>query len=99
VTDAIERAKELGTLNKIDRSHQYTRPDNPELLRSLNQAWTNIRVLENGRHQDALIIHKLHERVGRYRIITIALTSILTSLAWEGCKVVVPRLLWWFGIA
>ena len=98
MNNAVERAKEVGTLNQFDRSRQYTRPDNPELLRSLNEAWTKIRLLENGRRQDARIIDGLQGRLKRYKVVNIALTSILTGLAWEGLKLIVPALLRWLGI-
>jgi hypothetical protein len=35
--------KQLGTYKKIDRSAQYARSSNDELLRSLNSAWKTIR--------------------------------------------------------
>jgi hypothetical protein len=98
MNNAVERAKEVGTLNQVDRSRQYTRPENPELLRSLNEAWTKIRLLENGRRQDGRIIDALQGRLKRYKVVNIALTSILTGLAWEGLKLIVPALLRWLGI-
>jgi len=91
--NARERAKSLGTLDAIDRSRQYTLPDLPEVLRSLNEAFTKIRILESGRRKDAEIIKKLHDRLTRYHSVTIALTSILTGLAWEGLRALLAHLL------
>lgn len=96
--NAVDRARELGTLGAADRSRQYTSPSAPDLLHSLNTAWEKIRLLESGRRQDALVISGLRERVKRYKIINIALTSIVTGLAWEGLKLLVPALLFWLGL-
>lgn len=71
----------------------YARASNDELLRSLNEAWTKIRALEKelAKKDEAIAIlrHELAQskkKTRRYRISTIALTSVITGLAWEGVK-------------
>jgi hypothetical protein len=83
----------LGTLNALDRSKQYTRASNEELLRSLNEAWVKIRVHERELAAKDKLIAELSRKLGeskdlarRYRITTIVLTSIITSLAWRGVE-------------
>lgn len=78
--------KRIGTYNQVDRSKQYTRADAPELLRSLNEAWTKIRTLERALILKEKEIGDLRKLVKRYRIANIVLTSIVTGLAWEGLK-------------
>jgi hypothetical protein len=101
VTDAIERAKELGTLNKIDRSHQYTRPDNPELLRSLNEAWSKIRTLEAASLRKDNEIATLHNRLGKKWIgnLVAGLISAGVALAWEIGTKFAPIVMRWLGLA
>lgn len=89
----------LGTLNALDRSKQYTRASNEELLRSLNEAWTKIRICEKElRAKDQQIaqlrvdLAKKAKLAGRYRITTIVLTSIITSLAWRGMEALMGML-------
>lgn len=88
-----ENLSKLGTLNALDRSKQYTRASNEELLRSLNEAWVKIRVHERELAAKDKLIAELSRKLGeskdlarRYRIITIVLTSIITSLAWRGVE-------------
>jgi len=81
--------KRLGTYNAIDRSKQYTRADNAELLRSLNEAWTKIRTCEKSIGQKDAAIVELKKQLGRYKVVNIALTSIVTTLAWEGLKALI----------
>ena len=71
----------------------YTRASNDELLRSLNEAWTKIRALEKELAKKdaeiAVLHHELsqsNKRTRRYRISTIALTSVITGLAWKGVE-------------
>lgn len=71
----------------------YARASNDELLRSLNEAWTKIRALEkelaNKDEAIAVLRHELaqsNKRTRRYRISTIALTSVITGLAWKGVE-------------
>jgi len=85
----IEKAKQVGTLNATDRSRQYTALTDAELLRSLNEAWTKIRCLEKSNLTKDADIAKLKKKLSRYRIVNIALTSILTTLAWEGLQALV----------
>jgi len=57
ISAEIERAKRLGTYNKIDRSKQYEgRYSSEALLRSDNYQWQRLRRLENVRLRDGLII-------------------------------------------
>ena len=90
--DAIRFAHAVGTYNAVDRSRQYENPDNHELLRAVNDAWSKIRLLENSATQKDLAILNLERRVSRYKIANIALTSIVTGLAWEGVKALVAYL-------
>jgi hypothetical protein len=76
----------------VDRSKQYENPDNHELLRAVNEAWSKIRVCEKAITSKDLAILNLEQRVSRYKFLNIALTSILTGLAWEGVKALVAYL-------
>ena len=90
--NAISKAQNLGTYNALDRSQQYQGVETPELLRSLNEAWTKIRNLEReGCTKDSEILSLKHS-VTSYKVANIALTSIITGLAWEGIKYVLPLL-------
>lgn len=91
-------AQRAGTVNLIDRSRQYTRADSPELLRSLNEAWSKIRRLEQQGAQKDLAITTLQARVRSYRFGLVLLTSIVTTLAWRGVEVLGPMLLRYFGM-
>lgn len=101
MTNAIARARELGTLNQVDRSRQYTRPENPELLRSLNEAWSKIRTLEAANLRKDNEIATLHNRLGKKWIgnVMTALISAGVALAWEIGTLVGPIALRWLGIA
>src|ERR1017187_1842879 len=89
---AITRAHNLGTYNAMDRAAQYQAVEQDEMLRSLNEAWTTIRNLQReGGNKDAEIL-KLKHRVSSYKIANIALTSIITGLAWEGIRFLLPFL-------
>jgi hypothetical protein len=90
--DAIRLAHAVGTYDKVDRSKQYENPDNHELLRAVNEAWSKIRVCEKAITSKDLAILNLEQRVSRYKFLNIALTSILTGLAWEGVKALVAYL-------
>jgi hypothetical protein len=89
---AIERAREVGTLNAADRSLQYTKVSNGELLRAVNEAWTKIRTCEKQLQAKEQDIANLRKLLTRYRWMNIALTSIITGLAWEGIKALVTIL-------
>ena len=91
-------AQKLGTVNLIDRSRQYTRADAGELLRSLNEAWAKIRRLEGEGIRKDVELGILHVQVRRYRGSTILLTSIVSGLAWEGLKYLLPIALRYFGL-
>ena len=91
-------AQKLGTVNLIDRSRQYTRADSGELLRSLNEAWAKIRRLEGEGIRKDVELSLLHARVRHYRGSTILLTSIVSGLAWEGLKFLLPIALRWLGV-
>jgi len=87
-----------GTWNAIDRSKQYTRADNGELLRSLNEAWSKIRKMENSLIKKDVEIGVLRGKIQRTKIVNIALTSIVTGLAWEGLKFVLPLIARYLGL-
>jgi hypothetical protein len=92
VTDehlAVQKAKAIGTYNALDRSRQYTQPENPELLRSLNEAWSKIRTCEKELRTKDQDIQQLRKRLKSYRVANIALTSVITGLAWEGLKALI----------
>lgn len=91
-------AHKVGTVNTVDRSRQYTRADAGELLRSLNTAWSKIRLLESALNRKDVELGMLHVSVRRYRGSTILLTSIVSGLAWEGLKFLLPIALRYFGV-
>lgn len=91
-------AEKVGTVNTIDRSRQYTQADAGELLRSLNTAWSKIRLLESALNRKDVELGMLHARVRRYHGSTILLTSIVSGLAWEGLKFLLPIALRYFGV-
>lgn len=97
-TQVPAQAVKVGTINAIDRSRQYTRADAGELLRSLNTAWSKIRLLESALNRKDVELGMLHARVRRYRGSTILLTSIVSGLAWEGLKYLLPIALRYFGL-
>jgi hypothetical protein len=86
------------TYNAIDRSKQYTRSDGPELLRSLNEAWSKIRRLEQSNLQKDVEIGLMHTKVRSYRVIRTAVISVCTGLAWEAAKFLGPIILRWLGL-
>jgi hypothetical protein len=88
MTDALEHAKACGTLNAVDRSKQYTEMDHVLLVRAVNEAWTKIRANEKAAAKDQ-DVQLLKRQLQRYRLINIALTSIITGLAWEGLKALI----------
>ena len=88
MTDALEHAKACGTLNAVDRSKQYTEMDHVLLVRAVNEAWTKIRANEKAAAKDQ-DVQLLRRQLQRYRLINIALTSIITGLAWEGLKALI----------
>jgi len=84
---AIHHAKQLGTLHALDRSRQYPLDDPEKLKKAVNEAWTKIHHCEKELILKDSAIAELEKRVSRYRVVNIALTSILTGLAWEGLRV------------
>jgi hypothetical protein len=60
-----EIAVRVGTVNAIDRSKQYTRADNAELKRSLDELWAQKRLLENAIRDRDKQIDELHSRVAQ----------------------------------
>lgn len=84
--NAIERAKQLGTYNAIDRSRQYERVSDAERDRAVNEAWTKIRTCEKKIEAKEADIAHLRKQLRSYRIINNVLTSIITVLAWQGLK-------------
>ena len=90
MVDAIEHAKACGTLNALDRSKQYTEMDNVRLVRAVNDAWTKIRICERSILAKEQDIKLLRAQIRRYRVKNMALTAVLTGLAWEGLKALVP---------
>lgn len=93
IMDAISRAHLVGTFNQVDRSKQYEDPTNHELLKSLNEAWSKIRVCEKSILAKDARIAQLESRVSRYKVVNMALTSILTYLAFEGVKFIAAYVL------
>jgi hypothetical protein len=83
---ALEKASEAGTLHADDRSAQYDKATNAQLLTAVNEAWTKIRKCEKSLGEKDAAIEELKRKARNYRIVNIALTSILTGLAWEGVK-------------
>jgi|SRR5579859_7074037 len=90
-------AQRVGTVNAVDRSRQYTRADNPELLRSLNEAWSKIRLLESSNARKDVELGLLHDKVRRYRVGYMTLVAIVTGVCWEGVKAMAPIALRWLG--
>lgn len=90
--DPISKAHLVGTFNAIDRSKQYQGVTQEELVNQVNTAWAKIRVCEKSiTSKDARILD-LEQKIKRYRWANIALTSIITGLAWEGLKALVAYL-------
>lgn len=87
--NALEHAKACGTLNAADRSAQYPLNTEKQIIAAVNLALTKARINEK-----ALIAKADNEQLRRqlrnYRLVNIALTSILTGLAWEGIRALVP---------
>lgn len=91
--NAIAKAHLVGTFNQVDRARQYEDPTAPELLRSLNEAWSKIRVCEKSILTKDARIADLEKKITSYKIKNIALTAILTGLAWEGVKFIAAYVL------
>lgn len=91
--DAIAKAHIAGTLNQLDRSRQYESAGAPELLRSLNEAWSKIRVCEKSILAKDARISELESKVTTYKVKNMALIAILTGIGWEGVKVIAAYVL------
>ena len=61
--DPLQLASQLGTLNASDRSKQYRRSDNDELLRSLNELWKTARLNEAALRDRDKQIAELHKEL------------------------------------
>jgi hypothetical protein len=83
---AIEKAKQLGTYNAIDRSRQYERITDAERDRAVNEAWAKIRTCEKKIENKEADIKHLREQLSKHRIVNVTLTAIITVLASEGLK-------------
>lgn len=96
---ATEYAKRIGTYNSPDRSRQYPLNDPDQLRDAVHKCWVKVHALEaankeleaSGTLKDEEI-EILKTRVGRYRLKYLALSSILTGLAWEGIRALIPVL-------
>ena len=90
--EAVTKAHEVGTYGAIDRSKQYQGVSQSEMLEQVNLAWSKIRALEKSATDKDLAILNLETKLRRERLVNIALTSIITGLAWEGLKVLIEFL-------
>jgi hypothetical protein len=97
VNDPRLIAQRLGTFNAVNRAPQYTRADNGELLKSLNEAWANIRRCESSLLKKDAEIARLRDKLRSYRGGMIALTSVISGLAWEGLRYLLPIALRYVG--
>jgi hypothetical protein len=86
IVSAVEKAKEIGTYGADDRSAQYPLLDQKLVRKAINECWTKVHQLETAGKQKDLQIAELRQKVKRYRWANIALTSVITGLAWEGLK-------------
>lgn len=87
----------LGTFNAIDRSKQYTRADNEELLRSLNEAWTKVRTLEAlDREKDKAIADLRIDKRKLFKLLAASIggASLVTVLLMEFLKALITYLTW-----
>ena len=87
IIQATQKAKEVGTYDQVDRSRQYSDASQIDLLRSLNDAWSRIRILQTENSKKDLAISQLHNKLKRSQTVNIALTAIITTLAWKGMEV------------
>lgn len=63
MNDPVKFAAQMGTLNAPDRSKQYRRSDNDELLRSLNELWKTSRLNETAIRDRDKQISALHSQL------------------------------------
>ena len=88
----IIRARELGTLDAIDRSKQYDEPDPREVLRAVNEAWAKIRRCENELTKKDAAIAELRQKLKNSHVVNSVLTAIITALAVKGLEVLFEAL-------
>ena len=89
--DAIDHAKRIGTYGMPDRSKQYPLVSEKQIVDAVNLALTKVRLVEKSKDTE---IAALKEQVKHYKWANIALTSVLTGLAWEGCKALIDYLVY-----
>lgn len=94
---AIEKAQQIGTYGKDDRSLQYPLDSSQKVIEAVNLALTKSRKCERELEEKKKELFDLKQKLRSYRVVNIALTSIITGLAWEGLKLVIPMVLWWLG--
>lgn len=87
--DAIEHAKACGTLNQSDRSRQYPLNTEKQIIEAVNLALTKARANEKALAAKA-DNEQLRRQLRQYRVVNIALTSIITTLAIEGMRALLP---------
>lgn len=97
VMTAIERAKAIGTYNQVDRSKQYQAASHAELVEQVNEAWSKIRRCEHALKDRDKQIEVLIDKVRVYKLKYTAVVAVITGLAWEGLKVLIPMLLHYLG--
>jgi hypothetical protein len=94
---AVEQhAKTIGTFDADDRSSQYPLHDQKLVHKAINDCWEKIHQLESeNRRKNKEIAElrednkKLTQSVRRYRVVNIALTSMITALAWKGLEALI----------
>jgi hypothetical protein len=87
--DALDHAKKCGTLNAADRSKQYPLSTEKQIIDAVNLALTKARQNEKALATKA-DNEQLRRQLRNYRIVNTVLTAIITGLAWEGVKALVP---------
>lgn len=88
------------TVHALDRSQQYQDQNADQQRRALNEAWSKIRANAKAIESKDAEILELRNLVKRHNIkrlvlvsIIATLSSILSGLAWQGLKVIVPAIL------
>ena len=78
---------------------EFERDSIPGLQKSLSKAHDNLQRQMRINTQLYGELTVLQGRVSRYRGSTILLTSIVSGLAWEGLKYLLPIALRWLGVS
>ena len=80
--NAIEKAKQLGTYNAIDRSRQYEQVSNADLVRAVNEAFTKLRTHERtlAPKDEITALRKQVESRIWHRIVLIVATAEFTLI-------------------